>query len=110
MPPSSAAAGSPEAVADAAWTEVRATAVDLDLGWSDLGTVRSNGERVEREITSTLEARDALREVVRFVELTRYARPQEMPSDLRARLQADVRTWQAELYSQVDPRRVRRAR
>ncbi|RLV48951.1 transglutaminase domain-containing protein [Nocardioides mangrovicus] len=105
-----AAARSPAAVADAAWTEVRATAIDLELGWVEGATVRGNGERLQRDVVGTIDARDALREVVSFVELTRYAGPRELPADLRERLQADVAAWTEEARRSVDPRRARRAR
>jgi hypothetical protein len=99
-----------EALADAAWSEVRATAVDLQLGWSDRNTVRANGREVQRSILPTLEARDAINEVVTFVELTRYARPRDISRDTRDRVQRDVTLWQDAMFEAVDKRRARRAR
>ena len=85
-----ATAHSAEALADAAWSEVRATAVDLDLDWSDQRTVRANGLVVQREVVPTYEGRRAIDDVVTFVELTRYARPRELSEDTRARIEQDV--------------------
>jgi transglutaminase-like putative cysteine protease/type II secretory pathway pseudopilin PulG len=99
-----------EALADAAWSEVRATAVDLELGWSDRNTVRANGREVQRAVIPPLAARDAINEVMTFVELTRYARPRELSRDHRERLQRDVATWQDAMFEAVDKRRARRAR
>ena len=103
-------AHSAEAVADAAWSEVRATAVDLDLDWSDQRTVRANGLVVQREVVPTYEGRRAIDDVVTFVELTRYARPRELSADTRARIEKDVDTWRAAVYQAVDRKRARRAR
>ncbi|MEP6816046.1 MAG: DUF3488 and transglutaminase-like domain-containing protein [Marmoricola sp.] len=105
-----ATAHTTEALADAAWTEVRATAVDLELGWSDQSTVRANGREVQRVVVPTLEAREAIDEVVTFVELTRYARPRKISRDYRDRVQRDVSTWQDAMFEAVDRRRARRAR
>jgi transglutaminase-like putative cysteine protease len=105
-----ATAHTTEALADAAWSEVRATAVDLNLGWSDGNTVRVNGRDVQRSVIPTLEARDAINEVVTFVELTRYARPRAITRDHRDRVQRDVTTWQDAMFEAVDKRRARRAR
>lgn len=105
-----ATAHTSEALADAAWSEVRATAVDLELGWSDRNTVRANGREVQRAVVPTIEARDAINEVMTFVELTRYARPREISRDHRERLQRDVATWQDAMFESVDKRRARRAR
>ncbi|MDQ6641715.1 MAG: DUF3488 and transglutaminase-like domain-containing protein [Actinomycetota bacterium] len=105
-----ATAHTSEALADAAWTEVRATAVDLDLGWSDWSTVRANGRELQRTVVPSLEAREAINEVVTFVELTRYARPREISRDHRDRVQQDVTLWQDAMFEAVDKRRARRAR
>ncbi|MCW2759066.1 MAG: hypothetical protein JWO46_2812 [Nocardioidaceae bacterium] len=105
-----ASASSPEALADVAWTEVRDTAVDLDLDWGEEDTVRANGERVQqRAQLTTLEGRDAMRDVVRFVELTRYARPRDVAAEHRAKVRADVGTWRTATFAAVDPRQARRA-
>jgi len=103
-------AHSAEAVADAAWSEVRATAVDLDLDWSDQRTVRANGLVVQREVVPTYEGRRAIDDVVTFVELTRYARARELSEDTRARIEKDVETWREAVYKAVDHKRARRAR
>ena len=103
-------AHSAEAVADAAWSEVRATAVDLDLDWSDHRTVRANGLVVQREVVPTYEGRRAIDDVVTFVELTRYARARELSEDTRARIEKDVETWRSAVYQAVDRKRARRAR
>ena len=103
-------AHSAEAVADAAWSEVRATAVDLDLDWSDQRTVRANGLVVQREVVPTYEGRRAIDDVVTFVELTRYARSRELSEDTRAQIEKDVETWREAVYKAVDRKRARRAR
>ncbi len=105
-----ATAHTAQALADAAWSEVRATAVDLELGWSDAGTVRTNGRAVHRVVVATPEALDAIAEVVTFVELTRYARPQAITRDYRNRLKQDVRSWQHAMFDAVGTSRARRAR
>jgi hypothetical protein len=61
-------------------------------------------------VVPPLEARDAINEVMTFVELTRYARPRELSRDHRERLQRDVTTWQDAMFEAVDKRRARRAR
>ena len=99
-----------EALADAAWSEVRATAVDLDLDWSDRRTVRANGRVVQREVVPTYEGRRAIDDVVTYVELTRYARPRELSEDTRERIESDVHTWREAVYRSVDSKRARRAR
>ena len=50
-------AHSAEAVADAAWSEVRATAVDLTWTGPTSATVRANGLVVQREVVPTYEGR-----------------------------------------------------
>ncbi|MEO9221301.1 MAG: DUF3488 and transglutaminase-like domain-containing protein [Mycobacteriaceae bacterium] len=105
-----ATAHTTQAVADAAWSEVRATAMDLELGWSDASTVRTNGRAVHRAVVATPEALDAITEVVTFVELTRYARPQEITRDYRNLLRQDVRSWQHAMFDAVGTSRARRAR
>ena len=103
-------AHSAEALADAAWSEVRATAVDLDLDWSDQRTVRANGQVVQREVVPTYDGRRAIDDVVTYVELTRYARPRELSEETRARIEKDVDTWREAVYKAVDRKRARRAR
>ncbi len=105
-----ATAHSAEALADAAWSEVRATAVDLDLDWSDQRTVRANGRVVQREVVPTYEGRRAIDDVVTYVELTRYARPRELSEETRARIEQDVDTWREAVFHAVDTKRARRAR
>jgi hypothetical protein len=105
-----ATAHTAEALADAAWSEVRATAVDLDLDWSDRRTVRANGQVVQRDVVPTFEGRRAINEVATFVELTRYSRPRELTQAHRERIEQDVATWREAMFRAVDPRRARRAR
>ncbi len=105
-----AGAQDPRAIADTAWDEVRETARDLDLGWSDTSSVRTNGVRVRASVSEP-EAQQALEQVVRFVELTRYARPDGSdPAQVRERTRADVARWRAAAYDCADPRVARRAR
>jgi hypothetical protein len=105
-----ATAHTAEALADAAWSEVRATAVDLDLDWSDRRTVRANGQVVQRDVVPTFEGRRAINEVATFVELTRYSRPRELTQAHRERIEQDVATWRDAMYRAIEPRRARRAR
>jgi transglutaminase-like putative cysteine protease len=103
-------ATTPVALADAAWSEVRATAIDLELGWTDSDTVRANGRVVQSRVVPTLEARDAMLHVVTFVELTRYAQPRQLAAGYRDQVQRDVAMWQSAMYQAIDPRQARRAR
>lgn len=98
------------AIADTAWEEVRETARDLDLEWSDTSSVRTNGALIRSSVVET-EAQQALEQVVRFVELTRYARPDGSDSaQVREQMLDDVTRWRAAAYDAVDPRVARRAR
>ena len=108
-----ARATSAQAMADAAWSEVRGTAADLELRWVREGTVRQNAAEVHRTIEASPEAERALDDVVRFVEVTRYARPGSATAVAvaeRSRVRDDVSTWRSEMLNGVDPRRARRAR
>ena len=91
-----ASATTPAGVAEAAWAEVRASALDLGLGWDDSVTLRTRArslaaafgapaadaeERQTRSPASGVEAAPeaarALERLVRYVERARYARAVE---------------------------------
>ncbi|GGF38023.1 hypothetical protein GCM10011519_09470 [Marmoricola endophyticus] len=103
-----AAATSTSSAAEAAWADVRGTASDLELRWVLEGTVRQNAAEVHSTVEVSAEAERALADVVRFVEVSRYARGSDTLQVDRVR--ADVEAWREEMFAAVDPRRARRAR
>jgi len=86
-----------------AWQEIRDTARDLRLAWSDDLSPRESGLRLTRSL-STPEAQDALARVVVAVERSRYARtPSTEPVD------EDAQQVVTALLGAVDPGVRRRA-
>ncbi len=111
---------------EAAWSEIRDTAVDLRLVWDDRLTLRTAAVRLSRSFgdpaapeearggavrghQSNPDADAALRRLVGLLERARYAR--SLPADVttRAAVEADVRTCIAALRAGVGRRRRSRA-
>ena len=66
--------GTPEERVEGAWAELRATAVDLGLGWDDGATLRQRARAVARPLSADLGALRALDSVVLTVERSRFSR------------------------------------
>ena len=69
-----AAEGSSEERVEGAWSEVRATAVDLGLGWDDGATLRQRARALAAPLAGDVEALRALETVVLGVERSRFSR------------------------------------
>ncbi len=101
----------PVDVAEGAWAEVRATALDLGLGWDDGATLR----RRARALAASLDgdrriqpARQALEELVLLMERSRYSRA-GLPAEQAAALLAATEEVLASLRSKAMPSARRRA-
>ena len=66
--------GTPEERVEGAWAELRATAVDLGLGWDDGATLRQRARALARPLSDDLGALEALDSVVHAVERSRFSR------------------------------------
>ena len=66
--------GSPEDRIEGAWSELRATAVDLGLGWDDGATLRQRARALAAPLAGDVEALRALETVVLGVERSRFSR------------------------------------
>ena len=68
------AEGSAEERVEAAWSELRATALDLGLGWDDGATLRQRARALARPLGDDLGVLGALDAVVLAVERSRFSR------------------------------------
>lgn len=98
----------PAALAEGGWAELRDTARDYDLPWSDADTPRTNARRLLAAARLGGEPAGALGRIVRRVERVRYGRPDSAsgrpPSDVaadRAGLLADLGTVREAIAGQV---------
>ena len=69
-----AAEGPAEDRVEGAWSEVRATAVDLRLGWDDGATLRQRARALAAPLAGDVEALRALETVLLGVERSRFSR------------------------------------
>lgn len=98
--------------AEAAWSEVRDSAVDLGLPWDEDASVRRNGNALAALPGLSVTGRQALGEVVRLVELTRYARPgsADAVADRVRDVENQVTTWRHEAVVDANAQQRRRAK
>lgn len=115
------------ALAEAAWDELRDTARDLGIAWSDRETLRTRtralvsgfgrpgsdedalGRASDRGPGADPEAEDALERLVVLVERARFSRGLPVDATTADQVQADVATCAAALRTGVGRRRARRA-
>lgn len=88
-------------VAEGAWAEVGATAIDLGQPWSASSTPRQAAERLSRGMSAT--GTQALRRLRQEVERTRYADPvgRRVTVEHEEAIRADARAIAAELRGRV---------
>lgn len=116
------------ALAEAAWDELRDTAVDLGIAWDDRETLRTRsrtlvtgfgrpgsdedalGRASDRGPGASPEAQDALERLVALVERARFSRGLPVDATTADRVQADVTTCADALRIGAGRRRARRAR
>lgn len=70
--------------ANAAWAELRDTAIDFGYGWSEAHTPRQAADRLAHEARLELAEKEALARLARMTERVRYARSTGAAGDLRA--------------------------
>ncbi|MGZ4484782.1 MAG: transglutaminase family protein [Nocardioidaceae bacterium] len=121
-----AAAGSPAEIAEAAWAELRATALDLGQMWDDHVTLRTRARDLSRSFgraghhdalgrgawrgaDADPEATDALDRLVRRLERARFARSMPAEDGLRDQVAADLDRCVAALRAGASRRSVTRA-
>jgi transglutaminase-like putative cysteine protease len=102
-------AGTPVTLAEAAWAELRDSALDLGLGWDDAVTLRTRARELVRSFgrpgnddalgrgagrgpSANPEATQALDRLVRLVERARFARTFPPDTTVTGEVQADVAT------------------
>jgi transglutaminase-like putative cysteine protease len=111
----------PDAVAEGAWSEVRATALDLGLGWDDGATLRTRAlslagwlrsvatrRRTDGNLADREPAVQALERLVLSVERSRYSRA-GLPTELANDVPELARTVTAAMRSAAPTRTRRRA-
>ena len=121
------AATTAPALAEAAWDELRDTALDLGIAWDDRVTLRTRsralvagfgrpgsdedalGRASERGPGAHPEAEEALERLVVLVERARFSRGLPVDATTADRVQADVETCGSALRAGVGRRRARRA-
>jgi len=114
-------------LAEAAWEELRDTALDLGVDWDDRVTLRTRsralvtgfgrpgsdedalGRASDRGPGANPEAEDALERLVVLVERARFSRGLPVDATTADRVQADVETCVAAMRAGVGRRRARRA-
>ena len=103
-------------LAEVAWQEVRDSALDAGLTWSDKRTVRRTAQELRHDTRADAAGQNALGQIVGLVEVSRYGRPSQASPDteelhrLRADVQEWVRTWDATVLESLDGATARRAR
>lgn len=100
----------PSSVADAAWLELRDTAVDLGLTWRDDLSVRSMAAHLVEQIEPGAELVRRIGELVEFVERARYARAFDPPAEAATRMREHVEASAAVMRAAVRTGAVWRAR
>ncbi len=100
------AAGSPVHLAEGAWSELRATALDLGLDWPEDRSPREQARRMLDQVSGTAEDRDRLEGLLRGVERGRYARAGSLPAaaEARAGTVEAVAAWRKVMVDAVDHR------
>jgi hypothetical protein len=100
--------GTPEDRIEGAWAELRATAVDLGLGWDDGATLRQRARALARSLAGERDALRALEVVVLGVERSRFSRL-GVDEPVAVSVVAAVGEVCASLMATVDVRARRRA-
>jgi hypothetical protein len=96
-------------VARAAWAELRATALDHQMGWADGRSPRQALGVLRSRLTHDLLLVRDLDWFADFVERARYARPFEVDEVSRARVREVVQSWSRLIRDTVSARSRRRA-
>lgn len=97
-------------LAHGAWQEVRALALDHDLGWPEGASPRVQAAHLRARVSSDVSAVAALRDLTAFVERARYGRPAPVTAAEQRAVLAAVAQWRALVRDAVSPRTARRAR
>lgn len=97
-------------IAQGAWQELRALALDHGLGWPEGASPRVQAAHLRARVTSDVEAVGALRELTAFVERARYGRPGPVTAEEQRAVVAAVEQWRTLMGAAVSPRTARRAR
>ena len=101
----------PVHLAEGAWAELRATAVDLGLEWPDRGTPRDQARRVVAQVPADAEEVRSLEGLLVQVERGRYAGPgssgetDPLVDEERARTVETVEHWRRSMVGSVDRER-----
>lgn len=102
--------GSAADVARAAWAELRATALDHQMGWADGRSPRQALGVLRARLTHDLLLVTDLDWFADFVDRARYARPFDVDEVTRARVHEVVTSWSRLIADTVSTRSRRRAR
>jgi hypothetical protein len=91
-------------LSEGAWAELRATALDLGLEWSDHGSPREQARHVLEQVSSAPDETARLEGLLGQVERGRYARSGTLTEDGEARAQTleTVATWRRVLRRSVE--------
>ncbi len=96
-------------LAEGAWAELRAVAVDLGLDWSEHRSAREQATRLVGQVQATVEDLSALDGLLVQLERSRYARAgagaderESVDEDLRAQTRHVVETWHQVMLRSVD--------
>jgi hypothetical protein len=98
-------------LAEGAWAELRATALDLGLDWPDRGTPRDQARRVVDQVPAAADEVRSLEGLLMQVERGRYARPvtsgesATLVEEDRARTVETVEHWRRSMVGSVDRER-----
>ncbi|MET0837686.1 MAG: DUF3488 and transglutaminase-like domain-containing protein [Marmoricola sp.] len=101
----------PAHLAEGAWAELRATALDLGLEWPDAGTPRDQARRVVDQVPAEADEVRSLEGLLVQVERGRYARSASsagtatLVEEERARTVETVEHWRRSMVSSVDRER-----
>jgi len=101
--------GTPAQLAEGAWAELRAVALDLGLDWSEHRSPREQASRLVSQVQATVDDLSALEGLLVRVERSRYARAgfgtdrgTIVDAELRAQTLHVVETWHQVLVRSVD--------
>jgi hypothetical protein len=105
--------GNPVHLAEGAWAELHATALDLGLDWPEERSPREQARRVVDQVQAADEDLSSLEGLLRRVEEGRYARAggvDPVAADVRARTLETVEAWRKVMVGSVDRERGWRGR
>jgi hypothetical protein len=100
----------PVHLAEGAWAELRATALDLGLDWPDHGTPRDQARRVVDQVPADADEVRSLEGLLLRVEQGRYGRPGSagvatLVEEERSRTVETVEHWRRSMVGTVDRER-----